>query len=190
MRLLQPQRNKVTFPVPKDYPELIALAQTPDAVSRCKCDICFPRIYRSKLRCPLPGHSRLKPKTDPARNMHGNECYKALKPSLIPPGYEVMHFVRSTISYFDRPAESLCNVHIDALQRLNAWIHDNIQDIFTVHPPPSAFDTLLPAQTMREIWTSLNLLFFGRDTPSLALPLGPHRRLTRPDTPGKSTHRH
>jgi hypothetical protein len=49
MRLRQLQRERGYFPVPKYYAELVALVQTQEAVSTCKCDTCFPRMYRSKL---------------------------------------------------------------------------------------------------------------------------------------------
>jgi hypothetical protein len=105
----------------------------------------------------------LKLKIDKARNVHGNECYQPLKLSLIPPGYEAMYLVRNTIAYFDKPAQDLNNAQLDALQHLNTGIQDNINTILAIHPP-SAFDKLLPAQTMRQLWTWLNLTFFGRDS--------------------------
>jgi hypothetical protein len=105
----------------------------------------------------------LKLKIDKARNVHGNKCYQPLKLSLILPGYEAMYLVRNTIAYFDKPAQELNNAQLDALQHLNTEIQDNINTILAIHPL-SAFDKLLPAQTMRQLWSWLNLIFFGRDS--------------------------
>jgi len=158
------RKQKQRLPCPNTLEELRKLVDTDGSKPVCRCDQCDPRLYGSYCNCILRLHHHPKLKFKGTANEFGYQCYEPLTMAS-PFRSEAMILTRTAVRYFDRPIDTLNTTQLTALKNIQTWIQHYMSLFFPNTPAasPTSLDEVFPIPSIRDLWTQINVLFFGSD---------------------------